>query len=335
MTEIKRNIEALFADGRWHQAGEIANAFRVTRQTAHRHLRRLVKEDQLVVDGAGRGTRYRIRSNDLTRSYPTQGLDEDRVWRELSVPGSLLDALPESARSTLNYALTELVNNVVDHSGSETVVVQLLQRGSLVVVDVIDKGVGVFKHIRDRLDLDSELEALQELSKGKTSTMPDRHTGEGIFFTSKAVHEFEIKSGALRWIIDNQRNDTAVGELNPPVDGTSIRLELDTEDVRPLDEVFAEYTEDLVFSKTRTVIYLFTIGTKFVSRSEAKRLLHGLEKFREVVLDFKGVNLVGQGFADEVFRVWALEHPETKLVPIEMNESVEFMVERAIRWSRE
>jgi hypothetical protein len=71
-------------------------------------------------------------------------------------------------------------------------------------------------------------------------------------------------------------------------------------------------------------------GTRFISRSEATRLLHGLEKFREVVLDFKGVELVGQGFADEVFRVWSRAHPDTHFVPVNMKEPVEFMVEGAI-----
>jgi len=84
-------------------------------------------------------------------------------------------------------------------------------------------------------------------------------------------------------------------------------------------------------SKTRTVVRLFAIGTEFVSRSQAKRLVHGLDKFREVVLDFKGVDLVGQGFADEVFRVWAREHPDVKLIPTDMNDAEAFMVERAIR----
>ena len=84
-------------------------------------------------------------------------------------------------------------------------------------------------------------------------------------------------------------------------------------------------------SKTRTVVRLFAIGTEFVSRSQAKRLVNGLEKFREVVLDFKGVDLVGQGFADEVFRVWARQHPDVKLIPTDMNDAVAFMVERAIR----
>ena len=85
------------------------------------------------------------------------------------------------------------------------------------------------------------------------------------------------------------------------------------------------------FNKTRAVIRLFAIGTDFVSRSQAKRLVHGLEAFREVVFDFNGVNLVGQGFADEVFRVWAKEHPEVQLIPTDMNDAVAFMVERAIR----
>ncbi len=122
----------------------------------------------------------------------------------------------------------------------------------------------------------------------------------------------------------------AVGALEPQVEGTEVRVEVDTGTDCDLAQVFAEYTEDLEFSRTRTVIRFFTIGTEFVSRSQAKRLVNGLEKFREVVLDFKGVGLVGQGFADEVFRVWSREHPEVKLIPTDMNDAVAFMVERAI-----
>ena len=85
----------------------------------------------------------------------------------------------------------------------------------------------------------------------------------------------------------------------------------------------------------RTVVRLSTFGPKLISRSEAKRIVRDLEGSREVVLDFKGVDLVGQGFADEVFRVWARAHPETNLVPIEMNGSVEFMVERAVQRAQE
>mgnify|MGYP002813287972 FL=1 len=50
-----------------------------------------------------------------------------------------------------------------------------------------------------------------------------------------------------------------------------------------------------------------------------------------MVLDFSGVEVVGQGFCDEVFRVFAHRHPEVTLEPVGMNEAVAFMVARAQR----
>jgi DNA-binding transcriptional ArsR family regulator len=335
VTTTKRNIESLLADGDWHQAGEIAERVGVTRQTVHRHLRQLVEEGVLTVAGAGRGTRYRRRDRAISMTLSTLGLDETSAWENLDTPESLVRSLSAAARSTTTYAFTELVNNVVDHSGASEVSFEIRRQASTIILEVIDRGIGVFEHIRQRLGLTNEIEALQELSKGKTTTIPDRHSGEGIFFTSKAVHLFEIRSGTLRWVVDNRRGDTAVGILDPPVEGTEARLELDDDRVCPLIEVFKEYAEDLEFDRTRIVVRLFSIGTTFISRSEAKRLLHGLEKFREVVLDFDAVELVGQGFADEVFRVWARLHPETHLIPVAMSEPVEFMVERAIRRAKE
>ena len=46
------------------------------------------------------------------------------------------------------------------------------------------------------------------------------------------------------------------------------------------------------------------MGVEFVSRSEAKRLLAELDKFSEITFDYKGVEKVGQGFVDEIYRVW-------------------------------
>ena len=249
----------------------------------------------------------------------------------MSGSGLLLGTVPTRARSILQYALTELVNNVIDHSGAAEVEIRVSEEGSSIVLIVQDRGIGIFKHIRDHMNLASELEALQELSKGKTTTMPEHHTGEGIFFTSKATDRFEIESGTLRWIVDNRLGDMAVGTLDPPLEGTRVRVEVDPAAARNLTDIFEEYTEDFEFSRTRTVVKLFAIGTEFVSRSQAKRLLHGLTNFREVVLDFTGVDIVGQGFADEVFRIWAREHPEVNLLPTEMNDPVAFMVERALR----
>src|SRR5262249_40892879 len=152
--------------------------------------------------------------------------------------------------------------------------------------------------------LASPLEALEDLTKGKVTTMPERHTGEGVFFTSKAVDRFELEANGLVWIVDNSRDDFAVRSVAPRK-GTRVSCRIGPSPRRSLESVFREYTEDFEFTRTLTVVRLFALGVEWVSRSEAKRLVRGLERFREVVLDFDRVTSVGQGFADEVFRVFA------------------------------
>ena len=68
---------------------------------------------------------------------------------------------------------------------------------------------------------------------------------------------------------------------------------------------------------------------RLISRSEARRLLQRLTEFTHVTLDFSGVEVVGQGFCDEVFRVFARRHPEIALEPVGMHDAVAFMVARA------
>jgi len=76
-------------------------------------------------------------------------------------------------------------------------------------------------------------------------------------------------------------------------------------------------------------VKLFEHGSSFVTRSEAKRLLGGLEGFAEVEFDFDKVESVGQGFTDEVFRVWAKQHPEVRVMPTKMNDGVALIIGRA------
>ena len=67
-----------------------------------------------------------------------------------------------------------------------------------------------------------------------------------------------------------------------------------------------------------------------MSRSQAKRLLARFDRFRTVVLNFEGVNAIGQAFADEVFRVFGQQHPEVELIPINTNERVSQMITRSL-----
>jgi hypothetical protein len=84
----------------------------------------------------------------------------------------------------------------------------------------------------------------------------------------------------------------------------------------------------MTLTDVRTV-RLYELGTDFVSRSEARRLVTGLDRFREVVFDFDQVAVVGQGFADEVFRVWRAAHPAIVVSVENANDDVAFMIRRA------
>jgi uncharacterized protein DUF4325 len=228
----------------------------------------------------------------------------------------------------MQYALTEMVNNAIDHSGSPAVHVRARAVGRQAWFAVEDAGIGAFENLRVGLGLTDALAGLQEISKGKRTTQPARHSGQGLFFTSKVADHFELAANGLSWQVDNVRGDQAVGTA-PPGPGTAVRFEIATDKRERLEEVFARYTHDFEFDTTRTVVKLFSHGVRFVSRSEAKRLLDGLECFRHVVLDFTGVDSVGQGFVDEVFRVWATAHSAVELTAENMSPPVAFMVGRA------
>lgn len=66
-----------------------------------------------------------------------------------------------------------------------------------------------------------------------------------------------------------------------------------------------------------------------ISRSQAKRLLARLDRFKEVVLDFKGANIIGQAFADEIFRVFRAQNPNVNIRCVNENEDVRKMILRA------
>ena len=68
---------------------------------------------------------------------------------------------------------------------------------------------------------------------------------------------------------------------------------------------------------------------QLVSRSQAKRLLARVEQFRTVRLDFIRIDVIGPAFADEIFMVFALRHPDVELIAIYANADVERMIARA------
>ena len=89
--------------------------------------------------------------------------------------------------------------------------------------------------------------------------------------------------------------------------------------------------DDYGFNKTVVPVRLAQYGDeKLVSRSQAKRLLARIDKFKTVIFDFDDIETIGQAFADEIFRVFKLQHPEMDLIYLKANKEVQQMITRAL-----
>jgi anti-sigma regulatory factor (Ser/Thr protein kinase) len=308
---------------------DVAAALQVSPATAHRWLHALTIAGVLLREGAGRTARYRLRP--LKRRFRLSGLQEDTAWGALATQIARIRPLGDDAAQTLRYAATEILNNAIDHSRGRTVTVTVeFGAGGATIVQIADDGVGVFHRLCADFGFGSAHDAIVQLEKGKLTSAPEQHSGEGLFFTSKAVSRFRLEGQGTAWIVDGVVGDSAIAP-SPVLRGTQVTLELIPGHLPSLVEVFARFTdaETLRFNRTRTTIKLSTIGRALVSRSEARRVGEGLLKFEHVTLDFTGVDVAGQGFCDEIFRVFARQHPQVKLEPVGMNDAVAFMVARA------
>ncbi|MBI1726077.1 MAG: DUF4325 domain-containing protein [Candidatus Rokubacteria bacterium] len=311
------------------QNRDVARALHVSPATAHRLLQALTTGRILERRGRGRAARYRLRN--LRRRFRRAGLDEHRAWEGVAAEIARIRPLDTASARTLAYAASEMLNNAVDHSGGKTVEVAVrFERAGATVAAVRDDGVGVYRRISEDFGYATPPDAIVQIEKGKLTSDPARHSGEGLFFSSKAVTRFRLESQGTAWIVDNQVRDSAIApsEIRR---GTRVELVVLPGHVPRLEDVFAAYTdpESLRFTRTRATIKLAGLGTTLVSRSEAKRLVARLTDFRQAILDFSGVQVAGQGFCDEVFRVFAHAHPDVTLEPVGMNDTVAFMVNRA------
>jgi len=259
------------------------------------------------------------------------GLDEHQVWTEFAAP--LLQGLKPNVLAICEYGFTEMLNNVIDHSGSPDVLLRVETPEDRVEISLHDSGVGVFRKLQVGLGLESEHAAALELAKGRVTTDPARHTGEGIFFTARMFDRFKLLSGAMLSLFKSGENDWWIENETDPQAGTHVRMEIDPKSERTTREVFDRFAageEGFRFDTTVLALRLFGVDARLVSRSQAKRLLARLDQFRTVILDFEGIEDIGPAFADELFRVFQRSNPGVHIVPLNANENVNQAILRVL-----
>jgi anti-sigma regulatory factor (Ser/Thr protein kinase) len=303
-------------------SNHVSKELGLSQNTVHSYLTELL--DSKIITKTKRGC-YELVTNKYKYMIDRNSgeLDHDTyAYNEYLYP--LISHLPENIELIWNYGMSEMVNNVIDHSGADKLFIMIEQNYLFTRVLLIDNGIGIFKKIKEHFALSTLDDAICELFKGKLTTDADNHSGEGIFFTSKMMDMFFIVSDGKVFTTTKYDNELIL-DLNDTSPGTCVFMSLSNFTKKKAYEIFDCYA-DVGGAFFKTKIPLKNIFDRApVSRSQAKRICNRLEEFSEIILDFDGVEWLGQGFAHQIFVVYAKAHPEITITPINMNDAVRNM----------
>ncbi len=302
----------------------------LSRRQALRLLKRLEAMQWVRSCGTPRAPRYvpgPLRQ--VVRRYALPGLQEDKAWRQ---DFAHCFALPPAVQAMAQHAFTELLNNAIDHSGGSQVTVSMRQTPLQLQLLVSDDGVGLFHRVAEHFDLDEPAVAMLELAKGKLTSDPARHCGHGLYFTAQLADVFDLHANTAAF----QRRGWDGGRWHaqrPATQaGTSIYLAIALDTPRNLEQVLKAHSasgEAYGFERTQVPLALLaSAGSRqLASRAEARRVAARLDRFESADLDFSGIEQLGHGFADELFRVQPRLHPQLRLRPVGMAAPVAAMVD--------
>lgn len=310
-----------------------AEHFGTTRQAISRHVRALIRDGLLVFTGNTKAREYKLK-NILDEGFyidVNPDLREDVVWRNKIYP--FVRDLKKNVLDVCQFGFSEILNNVIDHSESVGVDITVTRTPINIRFAISDSGIGIFNKIQNDFKLDDPRHALLELSKGNLTSAPTRHSGQGIFLTSRMSNYFSILSGSLHYSIEDDSDGWLIeaDEGRKNIEGTYITITVNDNSPKTVQQVIDKHGDDdsLAITKTHVPIKLAKYkGEQLVSRSQAKRLLVRFDRFREVMLDFKGIESIGPAFADEIFRVYKQDHPKVLIRYVFANPSIVKTIEK-------
>lgn len=331
-------IDSIYLNEGRINAKDIAASCGVSTAAIYGRLDRMEKAGIIAAQTEGRSKVYSfVDTMVIEREYRLEALDEDTVLRRDISP--ILQGVSQTVRSVFTYVFTEMLNNAIDHSEGDAAAIHAYRNASVVGCFITDNGVGIFTKIQKAMGLDEKRFAILELAKGKFTTDPSSHTGEGVFFSSKVADRFYIFSDDLAFVGDNCRGEAEpviMDRLSDLPHGTRVCFEVALNRTLTFADIANRYSEapdDYGFSKTIVPVKLLEYreaNPMFVSRSQAKRLLARFDRFKNIVLDFADIDEIGQGFADEVFRVFASAHPDSSITYINAGPLVERMIKHVL-----
>lgn len=298
----------------------VADTFSINPSTIHSYINELVKDNVIVKVKRGQ---YELVNKEYSYLLKRENgdLDDDTYAFDICLKEHI-EGFENNVQDIWSYTFSEMINNVMDHSLADSVKITISQNFLATCVMIEDNGIGIFQKIKDYFKLSSIEDAICELFKGKLTTDTKNHSGEGIFFSSKLMDDFLIISSSKIFTTNKYDEGKILSLVLENQKGTCVFMELSNFSHKTAKEIFDAYSNvDGGFVKTKIPLKNI-FDTSPVSRSQAKRICNRLDKFKEVIVDFDEIEWLGQGFAHQLFVVFANSHPGIILTPINMNEDV-------------
>ncbi len=221
-----------------------SETFSISRQAVNKHFRQLIEQKALIREGKAKSVRYFLHPQaewNATFSL-ADNRAEDVIWRnEIK---QKLGQLPDNALAIWHHGFSEMFNNVVDHSEGTTVEINIKKTAYSTEMSIWDNGIGIFTKIKDAMGLLDERHAVVELTKGKLTTDPTRHTGEGIFFSSRMFDEYSILSGEVFLSHTYEKDEDWILQNSKYLNGTFITMKLKNNTARTTKEIFDKFSDD-------------------------------------------------------------------------------------------
>lgn len=288
-------------------------AYSVSRSTVYNYLNTLQANGE--VERVGGSMPYRILYKTTRFTVDTsREHSEDRMFSRDIAP--LLEDLPQNVQKIWRYAFTAMMNNALEHARATAIVCVVNRSRLCTIVGILDNGIGIFRRIQQDQkdagkDVPTSAEAASLLYAGGYTSAPETHAGEGIFFTSRLMDHFAIRSDYQLFTPNADDAEEGTGER---FRGTAVQMALNNDSTRELSQVMATYVDpEEGFVRTEIPVARFFEGDFPVSRSEARRLLATLANFRFAELDFAGIDEVGRDFAHELCTVAVGQYPLLRL----------------------
>ncbi len=319
---------------------KVADAFGISLTSVKRYINAELEDAHIIANDKCK-CGYKLVSKTIRTKYSISEICEHE---DMIVYTDILPKLTvnENAKKIWQYSLTEIFNNSIEHSDGKSVTVYGEINSLYTRISIVDDGIGIYKNVTESMKKyglpDPRLEdAVTELYKGKFSSKPENHSGEGIFFSMRLLEKMSIVSDGIvlrcGFAEDPEiiKSHILAYAMKISKKGTVVTMQLENNTSHNPLKIFNEYSNpDDGFYRTKIPVFEACLDRNPIARSQARRICSRLENFHEAILDFENAEIMGQGFADEVFRVFKNKHPETTLTPINMNAEVQMMYLHAL-----